>query len=280
MNGTARGNWPILMYHSVCNQAARPGFTPYVLTPAELDSHLAALAGAGYSGVSISDLSTGDPDGRRVALTFDDGFADFHDNVLPALQRHGMRASLFVATGYLGGRAAWLAPEGEADRPMLDWAQLEAVDRSGLVEIGAHSHAHPPLDEVDGARRLAEIKMPRRILEDRLQHPVRTFAYPFGYHDRRVRRAAAAAGYELACEVGERTASCDDDRMALPRWTVPPGLSAAALLRLVQTHAAAGAVAVSATKRMLWRERRRWRPGYVAPPVAPRAFDQKAEDRV
>jgi peptidoglycan/xylan/chitin deacetylase (PgdA/CDA1 family) len=269
MSPAVRRALPILMYHSVCAQPGTPAFARYVVTPDALERHLAALAEHGYRAVALPELLSSPSAERRVALTFDDGFADFHDNVLPVLQAYRARASLFVATGYLGGRAAWLEPEGEAGRPMLDWAELEAVDGSGLVDIGAHSHAHPPLDEVDAARRSAEIRMPRRILEDRLQHAVRTFAYPFGYHDRRVRRAVAAAGYGLACEVGDRSASSADDHLALPRWTVPAGLSARALLQLVETSSTSSATAVSKTKRLVWREWRRWRPGFVARPVPP-----------
>jgi peptidoglycan/xylan/chitin deacetylase (PgdA/CDA1 family) len=269
MNRAAPRQLPILMYHSVCRQPGTPAFARFVVTPDSLERHLAALGEAGYRAVALSELISAAPEERCVALTFDDGFADFHDNVLPVLQVYGARASLFVATGYLGGGAGWLQPEGEDGRPMLDWPQLVAIDRSGLVELGAHSHAHPPLDEVDAARRGAEIRMPRRILEDRLQVPVRTFAYPFGYHDRRVRRAVAAAGYELACEVGDRAASSDDDPLALPRWTVPAGLSAEALLELVAARRTSGAAAASVAKRVVWRERRRWRPGFVASPVPP-----------
>lgn len=42
-----------------------------------------------------------------MAITFDDGYADNHDIALPILQRHGLSASFFVATGFLDGGRMW-----------------------------------------------------------------------------------------------------------------------------------------------------------------------------
>jgi phosphatidylinositol alpha-1,6-mannosyltransferase len=43
---------------------------------------------------------------RAVALTFDDGYAEWIDNVSPALRRRGLPATFFVTTGQLGGAEA------------------------------------------------------------------------------------------------------------------------------------------------------------------------------
>jgi peptidoglycan/xylan/chitin deacetylase (PgdA/CDA1 family) len=40
---------------------------------------------------------------RAACITFDDGYADNHEQALPVLQRHGLVATFFVATGYLDG---------------------------------------------------------------------------------------------------------------------------------------------------------------------------------
>jgi peptidoglycan/xylan/chitin deacetylase (PgdA/CDA1 family) len=44
---------------------------------------------------------------RAAAITFDDGYADNHDVALPILRRHGLRATFFVATGFLDGGRMW-----------------------------------------------------------------------------------------------------------------------------------------------------------------------------
>ena len=52
---------------------------------------------------AVRRLRSGTLPARAAAITFDDGDADNHDVALPILQRHGLSATFFVATGYLNG---------------------------------------------------------------------------------------------------------------------------------------------------------------------------------
>jgi peptidoglycan/xylan/chitin deacetylase (PgdA/CDA1 family) len=44
---------------------------------------------------------------RAACLTFDDGYADNFTHALPALTRHGLHATFFIATGVLDGGRMW-----------------------------------------------------------------------------------------------------------------------------------------------------------------------------
>lgn len=44
---------------------------------------------------------------RALCITFDDGYADNHDVAMPILNRLGLSATVFVATGYVGGGRMW-----------------------------------------------------------------------------------------------------------------------------------------------------------------------------
>src|SRR5579859_4230179 len=96
---------PILMYHSIASDAA-PRFRKFAVTPDSFASQLDYLAAHHYTPITISQLVAA-MDGeialpeRPVALTFDDGFADFYTTALPALKRHGFTATLYLATGYI-----------------------------------------------------------------------------------------------------------------------------------------------------------------------------------
>ncbi|MGH3321232.1 MAG: polysaccharide deacetylase family protein [Streptosporangiaceae bacterium] len=246
---------PILMYHSVSTRAGE-SFRRFVVDPRLFADHMCHLVEAGYQTRTVTAVTGGPRAERPVVLTFDDGFADFHSDVLPVLDAHGLTATLYVTTGYIGGTSAWMAGEGEGDRRMLSWTQLAEIAASG-VEIGAHSITHPELDLLPPRRARDEVTAPRKTLEDRLQVPVRSFAYPFGYYDARVRAAVAQAGYLSACAVDELTVAGTDDVLLLPRLTVAGGTTLAGLERLLERRSGVSDWGVARAKRRVWQTWRR-----------------------
>jgi peptidoglycan/xylan/chitin deacetylase (PgdA/CDA1 family) len=102
---------------------------------------------------------------------------------------------------------------------MLSWSQIAEAAAAG-VEIAAHSHAHPELDQLAADRLHRELDRSKALLEDRLAAAVPGLAYPFGYSSATVRRAAREAGYRYACAVANTTVGQRWDSMALPRLTI------------------------------------------------------------
>src|SRR5262249_53786783 len=118
----------------------------------------------------------------------------------------------------------WIADAGEhaAGTPldrMMSWAQVRELAAEG-VEIGAHSHSHPELDQLDDARLSWELGHGRDLLEMPTHALVRALAYPYGYSSRRVRAAVRAAGYRCGAAVRNLRASPSDDLFMLPRLTI------------------------------------------------------------
>lgn len=56
---------------------------------------------------AIGRLAAGDLPERALCITFDDGYADNHDVALPILQRHGLNAAFFIASGFIDGGCMW-----------------------------------------------------------------------------------------------------------------------------------------------------------------------------
>lgn len=56
---------------------------------------------------AVKLLAQGRLPARALAITFDDGYADNHDVALPILQKHGLPATFFIATGFLDGGEMW-----------------------------------------------------------------------------------------------------------------------------------------------------------------------------
>jgi peptidoglycan/xylan/chitin deacetylase (PgdA/CDA1 family) len=84
-----------------------------------------------------------------------------------------------------GVRNALAAPLGASseERPSwpLTWRDIHEMEIGGWVTFGAHTMHHPILACLaDPAEVEYEVKESREVLEQRLGHPVRTFAYPYG----------------------------------------------------------------------------------------------------
>ncbi|HXL91308.1 MAG TPA: polysaccharide deacetylase family protein [Streptosporangiaceae bacterium] len=221
---TAPGQVPVLMYHAL-SSARTSGFHRWTLSADRLRSHLDFLSREGYRSVTVGGLQDcyrrggPAPDEKLVALTFDDAYADFHDVALPLLLSYGLTGTLFVPTGYVGGRSGWMHGDGEGERTILSWAGLAEIAGCG-IEIGAHSHTHPQMDRLPAAEMARQAAQPKAELEDRLGLPVATFAYPYGRYDRRVRDAVAAAGYRGACTMNSWAATAGSHALELPRTAV------------------------------------------------------------
>jgi len=221
------------MYHSV--SAVAGPLRDLAVPPSLLASHLSALTDAGYRLVGLSEaldlLDSGATSAPLVALTFDDGYRDFLTAGVPALEKAGARATLYASVGHLGGRAGWLGRWAPDFGPMLTWDELSAVADAG-IEIGNHGLIHHPLDVLPGRQLRAEIVSSRDRLEQHLGRPVRSFAYPHGYHGRRVRGVVAWAGHDNATEVGRRVHTAYEPRFAIPRLQPTPSLSGADVVAL------------------------------------------------
>ncbi|QRY46314.1 polysaccharide deacetylase family protein [Mycolicibacterium boenickei] len=212
---------PILMYHAVDDEPS-PATRRLSVTPRALDEQISFLVQQGITGMTFSELADAFEAGqtlpeRAVVLTFDDGYADFARLAWPILRRHDFPATVFVTTGWMAdaGPHAAGAPLGR----MMDRAQVRDLAASG-IEIGAHSHSHPELDQLPDATLNEELRLGRALLEDCIGVPVRALAYPFGYSTPRVRRSAQEAGYRCAAAVRNIRATPSDDLFMLPRLTI------------------------------------------------------------
>jgi peptidoglycan/xylan/chitin deacetylase (PgdA/CDA1 family) len=222
-DGTGRA--VILCYHSV-----HPNKSFASASPALFESHLAWLKETADV-VPLREIRARETGSRPlVAITFDDGYEDNWEYAFPLLLKHGVPATFFLTAGLLEGDEAVVRRFGETlrrssldDVRPLKWEQVLEMRAAG-AEIGAHTYSHPNLARLTSAEILDELQRSRKILEQRLQAPVTTLAYPFGKPRRHVTRAtveaAAAAGYTRAVAVITRALRESDSELELPRMIV------------------------------------------------------------
>ncbi|WP_433616446.1 polysaccharide deacetylase family protein [Dactylosporangium sp. CA-139114] len=206
---------PVLGYHSISDER-RDGTLRWSVSPGDFDEQMALirqrectpLTVSGYA-AALRGVAPLPP--RPVLITFDDGFPDLAEAALPVLRRYDLTATAYVITSRLGVTR----PTTGSD-PALDWDGLAELRAYG-VEIGSHSRTHCALDCLRRRALDPEIAHSRRELEDGLQAPVASFAYPYGYHSPAVRRAVQDAGYSAACAVKNALSHEEDDVFAIAR---------------------------------------------------------------
>ena len=229
---------PILMYHSV---ATEPSDATRALSvaPEAFAEQLALLADQGFTPVNTARLATSWRAGaplppRPVLITFDDGYEGVHRHALPVLAKHGFAATLFVSTGWLRGAY----DTGGGLDTMLDWDQVREL-AAAQVEIGGHSHTHPQLDQLDDDALRFELLRCKEIIADELGTRPASFAYPYGYSSRRVRRTVREAGFAQSLAVGNGLARRRQGPYALQRVTVRRTTGIEEFERLVEGRAIA-----------------------------------------
>lgn len=116
----------------------------------------------------------------ELAITFDDGYRDNHRTAAPVLERFGLPACFFVATGFIGSaEVPWWDRKAGIPSEWMTWDEVRDLERRGF-EIGAHTITHADLGVVNGDAARREIEGSRETLEAELGKPVTLFAYPFG----------------------------------------------------------------------------------------------------
>ena len=242
----------VLIYHRVGAGSGLELDLPVDLFAAQAE----ALAASGRV-VSLGDALAwlAEPaggDGTRsgddpVVITFDDGTADFVDQALPILERHGLPATLYAATAFIEeGR-----PFPGDGRP-VSWRGLADACATGLVDVGSHTHGHTLLDRLPPDQVGYELDRSIELIGEHLGRPARDFAYP--------KAVAGSAFADEAVRQRFRSAALGGNRPNLPGATDPCRLARSPIqrsdgMRWFRRKLAGGMAAEEGLRRMV----NRWR---------------------
>lgn len=177
LNVTLASHVNILVYHHVAEDT--PASTS--VSPSQFRSHMQLLKDEGFTVVALPDaveaLTKGSalPE-KAVAITFDDGFANIHDNAWPILKEFDYPFTLFVSSD----------PIDERRGDMLTWDQVRSMHAAG-VTIANHSRDHgylvryPNRDQAWRQKIRSNIEhAQQRLTEELGVEPPKWLAYPYG----------------------------------------------------------------------------------------------------
>lgn len=131
-----------------------PVFVFHSIEPEPFARKLRHLADNGYVTLSVEEyfqvlMNARPAPERAVLLTLDDGRASVYSVAYPLLQRHGMKAVVFLVPSRIGNQPARpLAADWRALTPpppnegFLSWEEVRVLSASGHFDFQSHSLSH------------------------------------------------------------------------------------------------------------------------------------------
>ena len=214
---------PVLMYHRI--GAAEDSDPSLFVSQDSFTRQLRWLKQNGFETVSLARAveiwSRRRSPKRTVLITIDDAFADTLEIAARALADCGSKATVFAPAAMLGQEVELRAPNARTasvSRGRIASA-IELRDWVGQgFDLGSHSSTHPDLVTEPASRVITEMIDSKRRLEDRVEHWIEDFCYPYAHHDTMCRKLAQRCGYRSAF-AGEPPIR---DLYAIPRMMVYP----------------------------------------------------------
>lgn len=149
---------PVVMFHSVGLADTDWVFSHVSETVASFDDKIDTLCRAGYSFLFWDDLydymaGRKKVPKRSIMITFDDGYLDNWVYVYPILKKYGAKATIFVNPDFVDhsteprkiadiDKAGKFSQQAIPATGFLNWAEMQAMEASGLVDIQSHALTH------------------------------------------------------------------------------------------------------------------------------------------
>ena len=151
----------VVSYHRAARELVPTDYDDGVVdvTAEAFESHVSFLA-RWCNAISLEQLRAFSHGGTLpqspVLITFDDGYRDNHDVVLPILQRHRMPAAFFVTTSYL------------EDRRLFWWDRINLLVKTSRKEVLELDYPRSMSVPIAGAAsaRAGAIRMLLRLVKD------------------------------------------------------------------------------------------------------------------
>ncbi|WP_137939540.1 polysaccharide deacetylase family protein [Chitinivorax sp. B] len=188
---------PILCYHRFGDHRGK-----LTVSRSAFASQMAYLADNGFKVMPLSALipflrGHASLPPKTVILTMDDGYRSVYDIAYPVLKQHGFPATVFLYSDFVGATDA------------LSWAQMQAMEASGLIDVQPHSKSHGNLAVLQsGERQLQyqarleqEVTTPITVLRSQLGVNSYSYAFPYGDTNEHVTSLLTKHGVEMGLTV-------------------------------------------------------------------------------
>jgi peptidoglycan/xylan/chitin deacetylase (PgdA/CDA1 family) len=221
----------------------------------------------GFSFISVGDLQDIIANKKSlppysVLLTVDDGWKENKENIAEVAEQLQIPVTIFISTEPVekekrfwwtvvdDGRKnkitnksvgelkhipdeekvkiiAQIEKELPKKRDALTVDEVKEIANGNFITIGSHTVSHPILTQCKNEQSLFEINNSKQKLEDWLQKPVTSFAYPNGMYSEREKENLKDAGYTIAFNTipGYVTKETLNSPFDIPRFDVLENVS-------------------------------------------------------
>ncbi len=114
-------------------------------------------------------LNDGDLPNNTIGISIDDADKSFFEVGWPLFKENGIPVTLFVTTGTISNN----------NKSYLNWDQIRRLKSEG-VTIGAHSHTHAHMPDLDINEIKMEIELSNKIFLKEIGELPNLFAFPYG----------------------------------------------------------------------------------------------------
>lgn len=181
----------VLNYHKIDNM-----HISLSVKPEDFERQMKYLAEHNFHSITPQELYAALVGGAElpenpVLITFDDGYMDNYTNAYPILKKYGLKATMFVITGFLD----------RAQPGYFTWGQAAEMEASGLINIESHTVTHTSLTDLTEEQVKMELERSKNDIERRLGKQVDFLAYPTGTYNLHIAALVKEAGYKGAFTV-------------------------------------------------------------------------------
>lgn len=161
----------ILMYHQVLPHSIAYK-NDLIVTVENLDEQLIYIKN-NFKTVFFKDLESSKFFKNKIILTFDDGYYNNLQYLMPLLEKHQLKATIFIPTEFIEKNM-----NGD-EKVYMNFDEIKSLNPN-LVEIALHSHSHKNFSQMTLSEAEADLLKNIEILEQNQINFTKVLAYPYG----------------------------------------------------------------------------------------------------
>jgi len=161
----------ILMYHQVLpkNIASK---NDLIVTTENLEKQFIYIKN-NFTTLFFKELDKENNIPNKIILTFDDGYYNNLEYLVPLLEKYQLKATIFIPTEYIQNG------ENSSEKHFMSFDEIRNLNPE-LIEIALHSHSHKNYSEMSVENAREDLKKNIEILKENAINFSNVLAYPYG----------------------------------------------------------------------------------------------------